>query len=48
MKSLKEFKPLIKLIKEDKRTEVEYMTLLERDERNRETGICLVAGADLL
>lgn len=26
----------VKLIKEDKRTEVEYMTLLERDEKNRE------------
>lgn len=28
----------VKSIKEDKRTEVEYMTLLERDERNREEG----------
>ena len=28
----------VQSIKEDKRTEVEYMTLLERDERNREEG----------
>ena len=26
----------VQSIKEDKRTEVEYMTLLERDEKNRE------------
>ena len=33
---VQEINKRVKLIKEDKRTEVEYMTLLERDEKNRE------------
>lgn len=33
---IQEINKKVKLIKEDKRTEVEYMTLLERDEKNRE------------
>ena len=35
---VQEINKKVKLIKEDKRTEVEYMTLLERDEKNREEG----------
>jgi len=37
-KLVQEINKRVKLIKEDKRTEVEYMTLLERDEKNREEG----------